>query len=188
MFDRRCFCRASREGRGNFSVSLPNQWFDVIFYRLSKKCINFVNKHKPIPKPQENPCKSSPFYIKIRVCESLIYFERIRMSKKNRVVPFVFYALLVLLCPLTSKAQDPSGYVVTAANEKLTFLRQPELGYVVKTKQKTFNIEALSGALQLFTNAEIKPIRGLDRKIALLTVRILDAASISTGPKERIQY
>ncbi len=86
------------------------------------------------------------------------------MSKKSWAVPVVMYALLVLLCPITSTAQDPSGYVVTAANEKLTFIARPELGYVVKTKQKTFNIEALSGTLQLVTNADIKPIRGLDRK------------------------
>ncbi len=86
------------------------------------------------------------------------------MTKRSWTVTFILSVLLVLLCALKSTAQDPSGYVVSAAGEKLTFTARPELGYVVKTQQNTSNIEALSGTLQLFTNAEIKPIRGLGRK------------------------
>ncbi len=86
------------------------------------------------------------------------------MTKKSCAVQVVLQALLVLLCPLTSTGQEPSGYVVTAAGEKLTFIARPELGYVLKTQQNTFNTEAFSGMLQQFSDAEIKPIRGLGRK------------------------
>ncbi|MDT8302259.1 MAG: hypothetical protein RQ760_12305 [Sedimentisphaerales bacterium] len=83
------------------------------------------------------------------------------MTKRSWAVPFI---LSVLLCPVTSTSQEPSVYIVTVAGEKLTFTARPELGYVLKTQQNTFNTEALSGMVQLFANAEIKPIRGLRRK------------------------
>ncbi len=86
------------------------------------------------------------------------------MTNKIWTVPVVLYALFVLICPVASTGQEPSGYVVTAADEKLTFTARPELGYVIKTQQNTFNIGGLSGSLQLFANAEIKPIRGSGRK------------------------
>jgi predicted outer membrane repeat protein len=86
------------------------------------------------------------------------------MTKRSLTVTFILSVLLVLLCHVASTGQEPSGYVVTAAGEKLTFIARPELGYVLKTQQNTFNTEAFSGMLQQFSDAEIKPIRGLGRK------------------------
>jgi len=73
-----------------------------------------------------------------------------------------FVALLVVLTLWA--AQSPAQeYVLTVANEQLSFVAQPEAGYVVKTQEKTGGISTLSGTLSFLASERATPIRGLDR-------------------------
>jgi len=73
-----------------------------------------------------------------------------------------FVALLVVLTLWA--AQSPAQeYVLTVGNEQLSFVAQPEAGYVVKTQEKTGGISTLSGTLGFLASEHATPIRGLDR-------------------------
>jgi subtilisin family serine protease len=54
--------------------------------------------------------------------------------------------------------------ILTVGNDKLRFIRRPELGYVIKVKNNTASIETLSGMLKHVRAVDISPIRGLGRK------------------------
>ena len=109
------------------------------------------------------------------------------MTKRSLTVTFILSVLLVLLCHVASTGQEPSGYVVTAAGEKVTFIARPELAYVLKTQQNTFNTETFSGMLQQFSDAEIKPIRGLGRKGISVVAWVFYYRYYLVGPR-RTQY
>ena len=84
------------------------------------------------------------------------------MRKTSWIFPVAVLALLVL-CTTASPAEESFDYVVAVGNEKLTFVARPELGYVVKTQQKTGSMSVLSSTLSFLASEQTKPIRGLDR-------------------------
>jgi hypothetical protein len=73
------------------------------------------------------------------------------MRKTSWIFPVAVSALLAL-CTAGSPAEDSFDYVVTVGDEKLTFVARPELGYVVKTQQKTGGISVLSSTLSFLAS------------------------------------
>ena len=76
------------------------------------------------------------------------------MSKRAK--PIIRLTLSVLILSMLIAAGSESStmrkeYVLTVQKEQLTFVAQPELGYVVKARQDAASIEVLEGILKKLT-------------------------------------
>jgi len=85
------------------------------------------------------------------------------MSKSN-CASLVTIFILFALCPIKSPAEGPYDYVVTVANEQLHFVRRPELGYVVVSREEAGALETLDGTLRQFGAKDIRAVRGPGRR------------------------
>ena len=85
------------------------------------------------------------------------------MKNLNTFLPVVIFFLFVL-SPIKTLAQVSDEYAVTVGKEQLHFVRRPELGYVVVSREETTAVEALDGTLRQFGGRDIRPVRGLSRR------------------------
>lgn len=85
------------------------------------------------------------------------------MKSLNTVLILVI-SFLFALSPIKSLAQVSDEYVVTTGREQLNFVRRPELGYVVVSKEEASAVEALDGTLRQFGARDIRAVRGLSRR------------------------
>ncbi len=85
------------------------------------------------------------------------------MKSINTVLILVI-SFLFVLSPIKSHANTSDEYVVTAGKEQITFVRRPELGYVVVSQEETTAIETLDTTLRGFGTEDIRPIKGLGRR------------------------
>jgi len=82
------------------------------------------------------------------------------MSRMSQQILGVTFTLTTIVC---FRAQAQSAHVLIVGDERISFVAQPEAGYVVKTQQKTGSISALSSTLSFLASEHARPIRGLDR-------------------------
>ena len=85
------------------------------------------------------------------------------MRNSNLTQLVITFAVLIV-CPLTRPAENPSGYTVTAGHEQLHFIAQPQAGYVLKTQDDISSMDSVSRFLKNTGNVKINPICGLGRK------------------------
>jgi len=72
--------------------------------------------------------------------------------------------VLFVIHPAKAPTQGTYDYVVSVGNEQLHFVRRPELGYVVVSREETTAIKALDGTLKQFGARDTRPVRGLSRR------------------------
>ncbi len=84
--------------------------------------------------------------------------------KKAREANLFISLFLLAICSVKGQAQSSQDYIVNAGSEQLTFVRQPELGYVAQSQQTTDAIESLDGTLRQFGAKDIRPVRGAGRR------------------------
>lgn|GEM_PF-1118996 len=89
-------------------------------------------------------------------------------NPKVREISLMSVVVLVTLWAVpsarTTHIDAGKEYTLMVGGEELRFTARPELGYVVKLKQDTSSIDALSRMLMGFGAVDISPIRGLGRK------------------------
>jgi len=82
----------------------------------------------------------------------------------------ISYSILITLTALLAVSSvavaehESFDYVITVGNETLTFVRQPQTGYVLKTRDDIGSIEIVSRFLKSAGDVKISLIRGLGRK------------------------
>jgi subtilisin family serine protease len=76
----------------------------------------------------------------------------------------VMFSVLLFSGSITNPSDDSFDYVITAGGEQLQFIAQPEVGYIIKTREDTGSAENASRFLKSAGDVKISPIRGLGRK------------------------
>ncbi len=85
------------------------------------------------------------------------------MSKMNRVCLLLF-CVLIMSFSARSRAGDSFHYSVTCDDQVFSLIPQPELGYVVQSQNDTGSISMFSETIQLFGDADIRTVKGLEQR------------------------
>ena len=85
------------------------------------------------------------------------------MSKASKFLVVMVYALFVSFAA-ASLAEDCVSYDISVGDNKLSFVPQPQSGFVVKSREGLSSVNYLNESLRLSDKTEIKPVGGLDRE------------------------